>query len=96
MFSLPTEVTTTFHNEYPVPHNLDLRIQRVDASAGTIEAAALPDLSARIWHIGPLTEVDVDLDVIAHCAERGGLVGIDVQGLTRVVIEREVRPRTPA
>ena len=45
MFNLPTEVTTTFHNEYPVPHNLDLRIQRVDARAGTIAVAAMPDLA---------------------------------------------------
>jgi sugar/nucleoside kinase (ribokinase family) len=95
VFNLPTEVTTTFRNEYPVPHNLDLRVQRVDANAGTIAAAALPDLSARIWHIGPLTETDVDLAMIAHCAERGGLVGMDVQGVTRVVIDGEVRARAP-
>jgi sugar/nucleoside kinase (ribokinase family) len=95
VFNLPTEITTTFHNEYPVPHNLDLRVQRVDANAGTIAAAALPDLSARIWHIGPLTETDVELAMIGRCAERGGLVGMDVQGLTRVVIDGEVRARAP-
>ena len=33
--------------------------------------------------------------MIAHCAELGGLVGMDVQGLTRVVVDREVRPRAP-
>ena len=95
VFNLPTEVTTTFHNDYPVPRNLDLRVQRVDARAGTIAVAAMPDLSARIWHIGPLTETDVELAMIAHCAERGDLVGMDVQGLTRVVIDREVRARAP-
>jgi sugar/nucleoside kinase (ribokinase family) len=95
VFNLPTEVTTTFRNEYPVPDNLDLRVQRVDTCAGTIAAAAVPDLSARIWHIGPLTETDVELAVIGHCAELGGLVGMDVQGLTRVVIDGEVRARTP-
>jgi sugar/nucleoside kinase (ribokinase family) len=95
VFNLPTEVTTTFRNEYPVPHNLDLRVQRVDTSAGTISAAALPELNARIWHIGPLTETDVDVAMIADCAERGGLVGMDVQGLTRVVIDGEVRARAP-
>ena len=31
-------------NIYPVPQNLDLRVQRVDACAGTIAAGALPDL----------------------------------------------------
>jgi sugar/nucleoside kinase (ribokinase family) len=96
VFNLPTEVTTTFHNVYPVPQNLDVRTQRVDTCAGTIAAAALPDVSARIWHIGPLTETDVELAMIARCAEIGGLVGMDVQGLTRVVIEGEVRARAPA
>jgi sugar/nucleoside kinase (ribokinase family) len=95
VFNLPTEVTTTFHNDYPVPHDLDLRVQRVDARAGTIAVARLPDLSARIWHIGPLTETDVEPAMIARCAELGGLVGLDVQGLTRVVIEGEVRARAP-
>jgi sugar/nucleoside kinase (ribokinase family) len=95
VFNLPTEVTTAFHNIYPVPQNLDVRVQRVDTCAGTIAAAALPDLCARIWHIGPLTETDVELAVIARCAELGGLVGMDVQGLTRVVIEGEVRARAP-
>ena len=95
VFNLPTEVTTTFRNEYPVADNLDLRVQRVDTRAGTIAAAALPDLSARIWHIGPLTETDVELAVIGRCAELGGLVGMDVQGLTRVVIDGEVRARAP-
>jgi sugar/nucleoside kinase (ribokinase family) len=95
VFNLPTEVTTTFQNIYPVPQNLDLRVQRVDACAGTIAAGALPDLSARIWHIGPLTETDVELAMITRCAEIGGLIGMDVQGLTRVVIEGEVRARAP-
>ena len=33
--------------------------------------------------------------MIARCAETGGLIGMDVQGLTRVVIEGEVRARAP-
>jgi len=95
VFNLPSEVTTTFHNIYPVPDNLDLRLQRVGARAGAIAVAALPNLSARIWQIGPLTETDVELAMVSHCAELGGFVGLDVQGLTRAVIDGEVRARAP-
>ena len=94
VFNLPSQVTTTFRNDYP-SGNPDLRVQRVDARAGPIPVAALPDVRARIWQIGPLTETDVELAMIAHCAALGGLVGMDVQGLTRVVVDGKVRARAP-
>lgn len=96
VLNLPSEATTTFRNHYPSAADPDLRLQRVDARAGTIPVAALPDLRARIWQIGPLTADDVELAMIGHCAARGGLVALDVQGLTREVIDGEVRPAEPA
>ena len=95
VFILPSEATTTFRNVYPLS-NPDVRVQRVDARAGPIAAAALPDLRARIWQIGPLTKSDVDLAMIGRCAELGGLVGMDVQGLTREVVDGQVRASGPA
>ena len=94
VFNLPSPVTTTFRNDYP-SDNPDLRVQRVDARAGPIAVTALPDVRARIWQIGPLTETDVELAMIGYCAALGGLVGMDVQGLTRVVVDGEVRARAP-
>jgi sugar/nucleoside kinase (ribokinase family) len=90
VFNLPSEITTTFRNVYP-SSNPDVRVQRVDARAGPITAAALPDLRARIWQIGPLTKSDVELAMIGRCAGLGGLVGMDVQGLTRDVVDGQVR-----
>ena len=95
VFNLPSNVTTTFRNVYPL-RNPDVRVQRVDARAGPIAAAALPDMRARIWQIGPLTKSDVDLGMIGRCAELGGLVGMDVQGLTREVVDSQVRASGPA
>jgi hypothetical protein len=68
-----------------------VRVQQVDVRAGPIAAAALPDVRARIWQIGPLTKSDVELAMIGRCAALGGLVGMDVQGLTREVVDGEVR-----
>jgi sugar/nucleoside kinase (ribokinase family) len=96
VFNLPSQATTTFRNDYPSAADPDLRIQRVDACAGTIPVAALPDLRARIWQIGPLTADDVELAMISHCASRRGLVGLDVQGLTREVVAGRVRASAPA
>ena len=96
VFNLPSAATTTFRNIYPSASDPDHRIQRVDARAGPIAVDALPDLRARIWQIGPLTGDDVELGMIRHCAGLGGLVGLDVQGLTRVVADGEVRASAPA
>jgi sugar/nucleoside kinase (ribokinase family) len=52
-------------------------------------------MRARIWQIGPLTETDVELAMIGHCAALGGLVGMDVQGLTRAVVNGKVRASAP-
>jgi sugar/nucleoside kinase (ribokinase family) len=95
IFNLPTGVSTSFRNLYD-PADPDARRQRVDAIADPICVADLPPLAARIWQIGPLTRQEGDLGLIAHCAERGGLVAMDVQGFTRAVVAGEVRPAPPA
>jgi sugar/nucleoside kinase (ribokinase family) len=93
--NLPTRVSTSFRNLYD-PADPDARRQRVDAIADPIRAADLPPLAVRIWQIGPLTRQEGDLDLVAHCAERGGLVAMDVQGFTREVVAGQVRPAPPA
>jgi sugar/nucleoside kinase (ribokinase family) len=94
IFNRPTATTTTFRNIY-APDNADARLQRVDARADRLAVADLPPIRARIWQIGPLTDADIDLAIIARCALRGGAVGMDVQGLTRRIVAGEVRPSQP-
>ena len=55
----------------------------MDAVAPPIRVRDLPALEARIWQVGPLTDSDVSAGAIARCVAAGGLVGLDVQGLTR-------------
>jgi sugar/nucleoside kinase (ribokinase family) len=95
VFNLPTAVSTSFRNIYD-PADPDARRQRVDAIADPIRVADLPPIAARIWQIGPLTRQEGDLGLIAACAQRGGLVAMDVQGFTREVVEGAVRPAPPA
>jgi sugar/nucleoside kinase (ribokinase family) len=95
VFNLPGETTTTFRNHYD-PEEPDARRQRVDAIAAPIRVRDLPPLAARVWQIGPLTSRDVELAVIDRCAEAGGLVGMDVQGLTRRIVKGAVEAARPA
>ncbi len=94
VFNLPSRTTTTFRNLYD-PVLPDARRQRVDATAAPIRVRDLPPITARIWQIGPLTSRDVELGMIAHCAAAGGLVGLDVQGLTRRIVDRAVEAARP-
>ena len=95
VFNLPSGTTTTFRNHYD-PDDPDARRQRVDAIAAPIRVQDLPSIAARVWQIGPLTSRDVDLEVIDRCAEAGGLVGMDVQGLTRRIVAGAVEAARPA
>jgi sugar/nucleoside kinase (ribokinase family) len=94
IFNRSTATTTTFRNIYP-RENADARLQRVDARAERLGADDLPPIRARIWQIGPLTDQDIDLAIIARCARAGGAIGMDVQGLTRRIVAGEVRPSEP-
>ena len=93
IINLPTACSTVFHN-IDAPDGGG-REQRVDAVADPIRAEELPELGARIWQLGPLTSRDLDPAIALRCARAGGLVGIDVQGLTREVEDGAVRARGP-
>lgn len=72
------------------------RVQRVDQQAPPVGAGDLPDLAARVWHLGPLRHDDLDPGLASICSRRGGMVALDVQGLIRRVEGGEVLPAAPA
>ena len=94
VFNLPSRTTTSFRNLYD-PARPAARRQRVDAIAAPIRVRDLPPIEARLWQIGPLTSRDVERGVIGDCAARGGLVGLDVQGLTRRLVAGAVEAARP-
>ncbi len=95
VFNLPSRTTTSFRNLYD-PARPDARQQRVDAVAAPIRVGDVGMVTARLWQIGPLTSRDVELGVIARCAAMGGLIGLDVQGLTRRIVAGAVEAARPA
>lgn len=94
LFVGTSPATTSFRNDYAAD-DPDHRTQRVDAVAARITPDDLPPVRARIWQLGPLTERCIDPAVIDHCGRRGGLVGLDLQGLTRRVTDGRVMPAAP-
>jgi sugar/nucleoside kinase (ribokinase family) len=89
VFNLPSPATTVFHNSYD-PNDPDIRVQRVSAQAAPIDLAHMPQVPARIYHLGPLTQKDMDPEIPRACAETGTLVALDAQGLTRSVVNGRV------
>ena len=85
VFNLPTRGTTVFRNYY-APENPDIRIQSVISQAEPIDLARMPCVPARIFHLGPLTQQDMDPEIPRSCAKAGALVALDAQGLTRSVV----------
>ena len=94
VINLGTPCSTVFRN-IDAPEGGG-RVQKVDAVADPIRAEELPPLEARVRQLGPLTSGDLEPGVIEACARRGGLVAIDVQGLTRAVRDGVVRAEGPA
>jgi sugar/nucleoside kinase (ribokinase family) len=93
--NLSTPSSSVFRN-IDAPERPSGRRQRVDAIAAPFGPDDVHDVRARIWQIGPLTKEDLGPELVTRCRAAGGLVGLDVQGLTRAVEGGEVHAHRPA
>ncbi len=71
-----------FENIYS--ENVDHRTQRVLRKADPFTADQLKDISAKIFHLGPLLADDMSVEFIKDLSSRGR-VSLDVQGFLRTV-----------
>jgi len=83
-----TPKTTIFENIYD--GYLNHRLQKVTSIATPFRVEDIPDISPRIFHIGPLTKKDIPLEVLKLVAKRS-IVSLDVQGFLRDVIKDSVK-----
>jgi sugar/nucleoside kinase (ribokinase family) len=81
--------TTVFENIY-LGEDLDMRVQRVNAISSPFSPGDLGDISAPMFHVGPLTNLEVTPDFLREVSSRGNLVSLDVQGLLRKIHRGEV------
>ncbi len=75
-----TNRSTAFENVYP--DSLASRTQRVAAIATPFTLDDVADVSAGVYHLGPLTAGDLPLEVVAALAERSPL-SLEAQGFLR-------------
>ncbi|GAB2572805.1 PfkB family carbohydrate kinase [Spirosoma areae] len=87
IYTLPSRHTVYFENIYAADQ--DHRDQNVLAKAAPFSTAQLPDITAKLFHLGPLLADDIPTALLADLAEKG-LVSVDIQGYLRHVINRKV------
>lgn len=88
--ALPSDHTVYFENIYSA--NQDYREQNVLHKASPFQASEMPDINARIFHLGPLLSDDIPVDLVKSLAGKG-MVSLDVQGYLRYVDNQKVKYR---
>ena len=74
--------TTVFENIYS--EDLDLRIQNVIHVAQPFRPEDILDISAQIFHFGPLTKGDIPLEILKTLSKKAK-IALDIQGCMRKV-----------
>ncbi len=76
-----SQETLQFENQYPL-YNLDSRRQTIVNLSDPITMDALNDITADVYHLGPLVSGDIDTSLFVNLSTCG-MVVLDVQGLLR-------------
>ncbi|GAB2793616.1 PfkB family carbohydrate kinase [Rhabdobacter roseus] len=87
---LPSAFTVHFENIYS--HNQDHREQNVLHKAAPFAVDHMPELSARVFHLGPLLSDDIPVALITKLAAQAE-VSLDIQGYLRYVQDQKVYHR---
>lgn len=87
IYSLPSRHTVYFENIYSADQNH--RDQHVLAKATPFSAAQMPEIEAKLFHLGPLLADDIPVELLNDLSEKG-LVSLDIQGYLRHVVNRNV------
>jgi sugar/nucleoside kinase (ribokinase family) len=82
--------TTTFANSYD-GGNFEDRVQTVHAIARPFSPDDVGSIDAALFHLGPLTNRDISLDVLQAVSRKGKLVSLDVQGFVREIEHGKVK-----
>lgn len=88
--ALPSDHTVYFENIYRT--NQDHRDQNVHHKAASFGSADMPEIEAKIFHLGPLLSDDISGELVKKLAQKG-LVSLDIQGYLRYVENKKVRYR---
>jgi sugar/nucleoside kinase (ribokinase family) len=77
-----SRATSTFENLYG-SEGPDRRVQHIRAVSDPFSFAELEEVVAAFYHLGPLTNEDVPVDLIQALSSRPAFISLDVQGMLR-------------
>ena len=83
-----SQQTTVFENIYP--EDIDFRIQNVKCVAQPFTAEDIPDISAQMFHLGPLTKGDIPIEILKLLSKKAK-ISLDIQGFLRKIEKGEVK-----
>lgn len=87
VYALPSEHSVYFENIYS--QNQNHREQNVLQKAASFDVSVMPDIDAKIYHLGPLLSDDISLGLLKLLAAKG-TVSLDIQGYLRYVKDKKV------
>ncbi|MFQ5819200.1 MAG: PfkB family carbohydrate kinase [Candidatus Heimdallarchaeota archaeon] len=82
--------TTIFENIYHEETRSD-RVQKVRAIATSFSPRDIDQVSAPVFHLGPLTKEDIPLKLLEELSKRNVLISLDIQGFIRNIENEIVR-----
>ena len=85
--ALLSDFTVHFENIYS--QNQDHREQNVLSMAASFDVPQMPEIDAKIFHLGPLLSDDISVELVKHLAKKGQ-VSLDIQGYLRYVKDKKV------
>lgn len=83
VFPYEAELTSGIKNTY-FGENHDKRVCEPIAFAGEFKAEHIPDITTKVFHIGPIMAGEVSLNLIEHITSKFERVSLDLQGVLRV------------
>ena len=87
IYALPSPHTVYFQNKYSDDQNY--REQQVLQKASPFSVSQMPDLLAKVYHLGPLLADDIPVQLIQDLSKKGR-VSLDIQGYLRRVWHKKV------
>ena len=82
VFCKESKSSSFFENEYG-GKNLDTRLQRIISIGNPFSRKDVEKITATLFHVGPLTNRDIPVDLLGQLASRKKIVSLDVQGMLR-------------
>jgi sugar/nucleoside kinase (ribokinase family) len=81
-FSKESKTTSAFENAYS-GGDPDTRVQRISSVGTPFSPEDVEEITATLFHVGPLTNRDIPPQLLKQLATRAKIVSLDVQGMLR-------------